>query len=62
METSVESQPYLGNSDSLEQSNFTEQEIKPPMSFPLLIIIFPLLMIMAFLVAIIKIFTKDAPI
>lgn len=62
METSVNSQPYVGNSDSLELSNFTEQVNKPPMSFPLLIIIFPLLMIMAFLVAMIKIFKKDAPI
>lgn len=61
MRTFLGSETYLRNSDSIE-SNFTGQEIKPPLSFPLLIMMFPLLIIMAFLVAVFKFFKKDSPI
>jgi len=61
MGTFVESQPYLGNSDSQEPSYLSGQEIKSPLPFAILIMMFPLLILMAFLVTIIKVFKKDTP-
>jgi len=61
MRTFLGSETYLRSSDSIE-SNFAGPEIKPPLPFPLLIIMLPLLIIMAFLVAIFKLFKKDSPI
>ena len=61
METSVESQPYLANSDFQELSNPSGQEIKRPLPYVLLIIIFPLLIFVAFLVGIRKILKKASP-
>jgi hypothetical protein len=61
MRTFVSSQLHMRNSYFRGQSNLDLEEIKAPLSFPLLIIMFPLLIVIAFAVALMRFVTKHTP-